>query len=285
IINSTVSGNGGIAIDNDQDAVGPGVLLLEFVTVANNGGAVNTSSGSVTIKNTLIGPHPSPACSNANNVSHQGVNIDTDGSCNVKTVSPNSLNLGPLADNGGPTKTHALLWKSVAIDLAGACHGTDQRGIFRFQGSACDVGAYEYDGSYTYPAPTVPPPTEAPAEGPGCDLFGQDAMSLVTFDVPAGSTKFSLYVKNPEGWPGIEVEVPDETEEWMYTAFLGDTEADVCSFQGYAGRLYCDFMMPMHTLNSSQVLKVYVNLCDPPVYMHERVSIFALVETPEATIP
>jgi len=58
--------------------------------------------------------------------------------------------LGPLADNGGPTWTHALLAGSPAIDAAddAACvappiNGVDQRGVARPQGVGCDVGAFE----------------------------------------------------------------------------------------------------------------------------------------------
>jgi hypothetical protein len=53
--------------------------------------------------------------------------------------------LGPLADNGGPTLTMALLQGSPAID-AGAGSAflfTDQRGFPRPAGSAADIGAYE----------------------------------------------------------------------------------------------------------------------------------------------
>jgi hypothetical protein len=50
-----------------------------------------------------------------------------------------------LQDNGGPTYTQALLPGSPAIDAgtsAGA-PGTDQRGLFRPQGPAPDIGAFE----------------------------------------------------------------------------------------------------------------------------------------------
>lgn len=57
--------------------------------------------------------------------------------------------LGPLQNNGGPTFTRALLVGSPAID-AGDCarsDGTmitsDQRGILRPRGNACDIGAFE----------------------------------------------------------------------------------------------------------------------------------------------
>lgn len=80
--------------------------------------------------------------------------------------------LGPLANNGGPTQTRALLAGSLAIDAAdpsvggpGACATTDQRGMARFDGNydsvvRCDMGAYEFD----QPAPP-PPPSSLPATG------------------------------------------------------------------------------------------------------------------------
>src|SRR5262249_42704880 len=53
--------------------------------------------------------------------------------------------LGPLADNGGPTFTHALLFGSPAIDAGRPVRGvtTDQRGVPRPQGNAPDIGAFE----------------------------------------------------------------------------------------------------------------------------------------------
>ena len=53
--------------------------------------------------------------------------------------------LGALADNGGPTLTHALLTGSPAIDAGNdaACPATDQRGVTRPQGAHCDIGSYE----------------------------------------------------------------------------------------------------------------------------------------------
>jgi hypothetical protein len=72
--------------------------------------------------------------------------------------------LGPLADNGGPTRTHALLAGSAGLDAGQAtgCLGwdgqllaRDQRGTPRplFGGSAlaCDLGAFEYVGPVFMP--------------------------------------------------------------------------------------------------------------------------------------
>ncbi len=56
--------------------------------------------------------------------------------------------LGALANNGGPTKTHALLKHSPAINAAdnrllALPVDVDQRGVKRPQGPAPDIGAYE----------------------------------------------------------------------------------------------------------------------------------------------
>ncbi len=55
--------------------------------------------------------------------------------------------LGPLADNGGFSQTHALLSGSSAIDAGdpAICPKTDQRGVRRPLGGGCDIGAYEYE--------------------------------------------------------------------------------------------------------------------------------------------
>jgi hypothetical protein len=67
------------------------------------------------------------------------------------TTDPNGI--GPLADNGGPTLTVALLPGSDAIDAADPVQGCvnynsvlpiDQRGAPRVAGVWCDVGAYEF---------------------------------------------------------------------------------------------------------------------------------------------
>ena len=79
-----------------------------------------------------------------------GHNLSSDGSCyftNAGSMTNGNPKLGPLADNGGPTPTLALLPGSPAVeagDRAGA-PVVDQRGIARPQGFTVDIGAFEYE--------------------------------------------------------------------------------------------------------------------------------------------
>ncbi|MCJ7734862.1 MAG: hypothetical protein MUP11_09965, partial [Anaerolineales bacterium] len=117
-----------------------------------------------------------------------------------------------------------------------------------------------------------------------CGQFDQDEMSLVTFGVDPALLVLNLYVKNPSGYPG---QIPDDPEERKYTAFLGEMEAKNCNFQGFADRLYCVFDIPENLINTSQVLKIFVDICTPPFYINEKVSIFrkepTLTEEPRCT--
>jgi hypothetical protein len=78
-----------------------------------------------------------------------GNNLFTDGTCFpvVNDQIVGDVGIDSLADNGGPTQTHALLAGSPAIDAAEdtVCPATDQRGVTRPQGAGCDVGSYEFE--------------------------------------------------------------------------------------------------------------------------------------------
>jgi len=74
---------------------------------------------------------------------------------NIITIDPE---LGPLTNNGGFTQTMSLDMDSSAFDKGGinaSCAATDQRGINRPQGAACDIGAYELIPQYTLSVTTV----------------------------------------------------------------------------------------------------------------------------------
>ena len=61
------------------------------------------------------------------------------------SAAPINPLLGPLANNGGPTQTHALLSGSPAINrgINASLPSTDQRGLPRLVGPRVDSGAFE----------------------------------------------------------------------------------------------------------------------------------------------
>lgn len=111
------------------------------------GGGLYTQDGTVYIHNSIIAQNTtgkggsSPECSGM--WTDRGSNL----ACRSKDTS--SAWLAPLANNGGPTLTHALLPHSAALDagecstMTGAPLLEDQRGQPRPQGAGCDIGAVE----------------------------------------------------------------------------------------------------------------------------------------------
>jgi hypothetical protein len=163
IINSTISGN--------TAWVGGGIYNRSTMTVSNStiskntaddGGGIFTVNSELTLKRSLI----------SGNFGHFGHEIDrysgtvyrnnynvfgNDGYDGVRGFSPGATDivpgvgianiLTPLAYNGGPTKTHALVGGSPAIDASPVdadCAPKDQRGVARPQGPSCDVGSFEF---------------------------------------------------------------------------------------------------------------------------------------------
>ncbi|MGD8441046.1 MAG: choice-of-anchor Q domain-containing protein, partial [Holophagae bacterium] len=152
--NSTISGNGGGGLFNAQYALAG----LDGCTVADNTGMDTEHSGvmnwdSVAVHSTIIADNTPYNC--ANPVTSYGYNLESSDRCGLDgpadLVDTDPL-LGPLADNGGPTWTHALDAGSPAIDAGDpvAFFSTDQRGYLRpVDGddngvSSPDVGAVEF---------------------------------------------------------------------------------------------------------------------------------------------
>jgi predicted outer membrane repeat protein len=154
VTNSTFVGNtGGYggAIGND------GTVVLDYVTMTGNnstvypGGGISSNGGSIQLHDTILAGNVSNASPSDyfNWVGYDPVGTGTNFSTTQSTagftvVSMAALNLQPLAANGGLTQTMLPGTGSVAIDAAPDCTvATDQRGVARPQGSACDVGAVE----------------------------------------------------------------------------------------------------------------------------------------------
>jgi parallel beta-helix repeat protein len=173
VVNSTIS-------DNRAERLGGGILNattgaqmeLIFCTVYGNSsgesgggiwnGATNSASQLV-MRNSLIAGNTSATGPDIlGPLTSQGYNLiqntrDTTFApsqlhgTDLLQVAPSALGIDPLLkDNNGPTQTHALFPGSVAIDRIppSDCSiqdiSTDQRGVRRPQGVACDIGAYEW---------------------------------------------------------------------------------------------------------------------------------------------
>ena len=205
VTNSTLSGNRVTDVDYGSGggiASYGGTLTVTNSTLwgnsagAGRGGGIESYGGSATLKNTIVANSPSGGnCSVT--VTNGGYNLDSDGSCGFGTTN-NSLSgvdpkLGDLADNGGPTKTHALLAGSPAIDKGNSFGATtDQRGVARPQGAASDIGAFESQAPPDTTAPTV---SAATPTGTG---IGRGTNVVATFSEkmsPASITKstFQLF--------------------------------------------------------------------------------------------
>jgi hypothetical protein len=87
-------------------------------------------------------------------------NLETGTSCHLRTSDLSGTNplLAPLANNGGPTQTRALLPGSPAVDkYTGAeCPALDQRAYKRPAGQACDIGAFEASSTRVTDVNTAP---------------------------------------------------------------------------------------------------------------------------------
>ncbi|NVN97714.1 MAG: IPT/TIG domain-containing protein, partial [Geobacteraceae bacterium] len=157
LTNVTMTGNSSSTYGGGIFAAGGAINILNATISGNSvtnpagqGGGIAVSGSAVNMKNSIVsdniaaggGPDIFGAFTSL------GYNLVRDASGATYTATTGDLTgsdpkLGALANNGGLTKTMALLFGSAAID-AGTCTGApaaDQRGMSR--GSACDMGAYE----------------------------------------------------------------------------------------------------------------------------------------------
>lgn len=187
--NSTISGNRTLGPRSvSGGVVNDGAMRIYHSTITDNhandaghatpgGGGVRKSSGSVVIQDTIIagntttsgvGPDVRPGSASLNvdytligNTSGTGITAST-GSGNVLNQNPL---LGPLANNGGPTLTHAILPGSPAVNAGNPSSVAggfgvplnDQRGapFVRVAGGRLDMGAYELPFDVAAPDATL----------------------------------------------------------------------------------------------------------------------------------
>ena len=158
--NVTVTGNsaprgGGIHVGEDPMGQS-GSHVLDHVTLAGNTAPVGANLafdiGDLTIRRSIVA-EPLGGGSNCDLLGYVptsgGWSYLTDSTCAAgvdDTVAPASPQLGPLAANGGPTRTKLLGVGSPAgglVPVAQCGAPVDQRGVARPAGAACDPGATE----------------------------------------------------------------------------------------------------------------------------------------------
>ena len=172
LVNSTVSGNtsnrsgGGIHTLFSNVSLTNSTVTDNSALVAGGGIGLSANSSLVLLQNSIVAgnetngtaPDLSTVGSATNNLIVENSLIgDTTGSgITFTTGTGNILNqpalLGPLADNGGATQTHALLSGSLAINagsnaIAIAVGLTDQRGVGRIRAGTVDIGSFESDSN------------------------------------------------------------------------------------------------------------------------------------------
>jgi hypothetical protein len=221
IVNTTLSGNraglngGGLYLDADA-----GLHVINTTITLNSaphGSGVGTADA---IDNFPIVSHPlllfrntivagnigGPDCHAA--FGSEGGNLDGGTLCNFQGPRDrvNVLNLGleVLADNGGPTQTHALTADSLAVgggvntalDANGnpvpGCPATDQRGVLREQNRACDIGAYEFEGTPESQPPDVTHPETSLDSGPADSTENTGASFAFSASEPGSTFECSL---------------------------------------------------------------------------------------------
>ncbi len=167
---------------------------------------ISASTGAVLLANSIVGsPGSTSSCF--------GVMIDNGnnlcGDTSAAFSAPGSLNnvdprLGPLANNGGPTPTLALLFGSPAIDAGDDAHcpAVDQRGVTRPALSHCDIGAYELVPDFFY-ITSITQPTGATLRIRGMGVPSQ-SFQLQASPSFANWEEVVSGIVSPTGWFQVE---------------------------------------------------------------------------------
>jgi len=148
--------NGGLFRSSGTLAINNSTLSGNVARGGKGGGIFNVKGSTVVLQNSIVANNTGGNCHGA--VTSHGYNLSSDGTCDfdrAMDLNDTDPKLGQLRNNGGPTKTLALLPGSPAIDSGnpnGCTDGkghllkTDQRGEPRpdkEDESGCDRGAYE----------------------------------------------------------------------------------------------------------------------------------------------
>jgi predicted outer membrane repeat protein len=277
VTNSTFShntaGDNGGAIDSGDDLGGGSAAVSDSTfsgnTATNFGNAIASASAGTDKRGTTVGGTVwvagdvfADTCSYwAGTVEDQGYNAGA-ASCEnggVGDVTSSSLDLGSLAENGGPTETVALgagspaigmIPEPASVTLNGAsvalCPVTDQRGYSRpgAGASSCDAGAFETGGTpptfyaYASGAATTATCPQTSTTADQCslatalaDVSPGDTVVLATPDTGGGSAyvgNWSVDTLGTSSGVPVTLTAPAGSNATL-SARAGDNSSDSCS--------------------------------------------------------
>jgi len=240
LINSTISGNdsinlgqcgfggGGIWVYAGQATITNSTLFDNLAECApgagGRGDAIASTGATVTIRNSILAsPAPSGSACYGTVISLGG-NIADDGTCGffAGDLVNTDPQLGPLANNGGPTPTHLPLPGSPAVNavpIANCATALDQRSAARPQGPACDIGAVERAAA----APVLATTTTTLAGAPNPATVGASVTFTATVTTlspgsnPTGTVNFINGVPSIPGCSAVSL------------TGIGDSRTAVCT--------------------------------------------------------
>lgn len=260
-VNSTISGNsaqgtGGVGGGGGMFSVGA-TLALQSTTIASNSapagsGVYGFLFGSIDISNSILanstGVGADCDLGGGASVTDGGYNlVETPGTCAASLIGTGDIFgqdplLGPLADNGGSTQTHALLAGSPAIDAGNTNLTTDQRGIARPQGAADDIGAYE--SAATVDFGDLPDTTGGTGAGDYQTLLANDGPRHTITSLYMGTAVDSEADGQPNGTAtgdDIAGATPDDEDGVTFPTFTAGQTATVVVNSSATGRVNAFF--------------------------------------------
>jgi CSLREA domain-containing protein len=170
---------GAAAVGGGVFATGAAPVTLQNTIVASNGNSDNCATTSTSI------PIATEITNGGHNIAYAPPSLhglNAPGACGSGFLTGDPL-LGTLQNNLGPTFTMALGTGSPAIDQippsGSGCLTTDQRGLPRPSGTACDIGAYE-----------VTPPTVTATAATGVSTSSATIHGTVVADAVTATAHF-----------------------------------------------------------------------------------------------